>query len=176
MKKRLLALIMVLSLALSLVPVGAAAPIDSGSEDNGATGFAQQIKDAGGTTYYDKNGNLVTDSGAELGKDNVVVEMSKTIQGTDTENEFDVTLQVKTNQKVTEISTESPDAAVVLVLDVSNSMDDCVNCGKEENNDIHKGDSTTTYYCNGSSGSTYERHWHSYGWTGRFDCRNCHKK
>ena len=132
MKKRLLALIMVLSLALSLVPVGAAAPIDSGSEDNGATGSAQQIKDAGGTTYYDKNGNLVTDSGAELGKDNVVVEMSKTIQGTNTENEFDVTLQVKTNQKVTEISTESPDAAVVLVLDVSNSMDYCVNCGKEK--------------------------------------------
>ena len=176
MKKRLLALIMVLSLALSLVPVGAAAPTDAGLEDNGVTGSAQQIKDEGGTTYYDKNGDLVTTPGAELGKDDVVVEMSKTIQGTDTENEFDVTLQVKTNQKVTEISTESPDAAVVLVLDVSNSMDDCVNCGKEENTDIHKGDSTTTYYCNGSSGSTYERHWHSYGWTGRFDCRNCHKK
>ncbi len=149
MKKRLLALIMVLSLALSLVPVGAAAPIDSGSEDNGATGSARQIHDEGGTTYYDKNGDLVTTPGAELGKNNVVVEMSKTIEGTNTENEFDVTLQVKTNQKVTEISTESPDAAVVLVLDVSNSMDYCVNCGKEKNKH-HK-----SWWCGDGQGTTY---------------------
>ncbi len=131
MKKRLLALIMVLSLALSLVPVGAAAPTDAGPADSGATGSAQQIENEGGTTYYKADGTKA-ESGT-LGENGVVVEMSKTIQGTNTENEFDVTLQVKTNQKVTEISTESPDAAVVLVLDVSNSMDDCVNCGRGKN-------------------------------------------
>ena len=116
MKKRLLALIMVLSLALSLVPVGAAAPTDAGPADSGATGSAQQIENEGGTTYYKADGTKA-ESGT-LGENGVVVEMSKTIEGTNTENEFDVTLQVKTNQKVTEISTESPDAAVVLVLDV----------------------------------------------------------
>ena len=164
MKKRLLALIMVLSLALSLVPVGAAAPIDSGSEDNGATGSARQIQDKGGTTYYKADGTKA-ESGT-LGKDGVVVEMSKTIQGTNTENEFDVTLQVKTNQKVTEISTESPDAAVVLVLDVSNSMDDCVNCGKEKDDVAHTGSEKTVYYC--YDGGTYE--------PGRRGiCRNCER-
>ena len=137
MKKRLLALIMVLSLALSLVPVGAAAPTNAGSEDNGATGSAQQIKNKGGTTYYDKNGNLVTTPGAELGKDNVVVEMSKTIQGTDTENEFEVTLNVKTSQDIKELSSVNPDAAVVLVIDVSNSMEKCVTCGQNEKSDNH---------------------------------------
>lgn len=146
MKKRLLALIMVLSLALSLVPVGAAAPTDAGPADSGATGSAQQIENEGGTTYYKADGTKA-ESGT-LGENGVVVEMSKTIEGTNTENEFDVTLQVKTNQKVTEISTESPDAAVVLVLDVSNSMDDCVNCGKEK--DKHKkgwcGDGQGTMY------------------------------
>lgn len=164
MKKRLLALIMVLSLALSLVPVGAAAPIDSGSEDNGATGSARQIQDKGGTTYYKADGTKA-ESGT-LGKDGVVVEMSKTIQGTNTENEFDVTLQVKTNQKVTEISTESPDAAVVLVLDVSNSMDDCVNCGKEKDDVAHTGSEKTVYYC--YDGGTYEP-------GGRGICRNCER-
>ena len=116
MKKRLVALIMVMALALSLVPVGATGD----SETNGGNGNSDtQIVNEGGTVYYDKTGNRVEDA-TEL-DDNAVVAMSKTVKQTE-ENQFEVTLQVKTNQKVTELTSETPDAAVVLVIDLSNSM------------------------------------------------------
>ena len=116
MKKRLVALIMVMALALSLVPVGATGD----SEANGGNGNSDtQIVNGGGTVYYDSTGNRVEDA---TGLDNnAVVAMSKSIEQTD-ENQFEVTLQVKTNQKVTELTSETPDAAVVLVIDLSNSM------------------------------------------------------
>ena len=47
--------------------------------------------------------------------------MSKTIAGTGTENQFEITLEVTTTQKLDELKV-SADAAVVLVMDVSNSM------------------------------------------------------
>ena len=116
MKKRLVALIMVMALALSLVPVGATGD----SEANGGNGNSDtQIVNGGGTVYYDKNGHRV--EGATGLDDNAVVAMSKTVKQTE-ENQFEVTLQVKTNQKVTELTSETPDAAVVLVIDLSNSM------------------------------------------------------
>ena len=116
MKKRLVALIMVMALALSLVPVGATGV----SETNGGNGNSDtQIVNGGGTVYYDKNGHRV--EGATGLDDNAVVAMSKTVKQTE-ENQFEVTLQVKTNQKVTELTSETPDAAVVLVIDLSNSM------------------------------------------------------
>ena len=49
------------------------------------------------------------------------VEVSKTIEATGTENLFDITLNVKTTQKIEEQAT-SPDASVVLILDLSDSM------------------------------------------------------
>ena len=99
MKKRLLALIMVLSLALSLVPVSAA-PIGTGEQN-----------------LIDKNGSMQSaeDSAGQ-------VQHSKTIVQTG-ENKFDITLTVKTSQKI-EKQVVSEDAAVVLVLDNSSSMDD----------------------------------------------------
>ena len=99
MKKRLLALIMVLSLALSLVPVSAA-PIGTGEQN-----------------LIDKNGSMQSaeDSDGQ-------VQHSKTIEQTG-ENKFDITLTVKTSQKIEE-QVVSEDAAVVLVLDNSSSMDD----------------------------------------------------
>ena len=116
MKKRLVALIMVMALALSLVPVGATGD----SEANGGNGNSDtQIVNGGGTVYYDKNGYRV--EGATGLDDNAVVAMSKTVRQTE-ENQFEVTLQVKTNQKVNELTSETPDAAVVLVIDLSNSM------------------------------------------------------
>ena len=132
MKKRLVALIMVMALALSLVPVGATGD----SEANGGNGNSDtQIVDEGGKVFYDKNGKQVDAS--ELGDKDSVVEMSKTVAETGEENEFLVTLNVKTNQNLTELSSANPDAAVVLVLDVSGSMDWCVHCGKEK--DDHYG-------------------------------------
>ena len=116
MKKRLVALIMVMALALSLVPVGATGD----SEANGGNGNSDtQIVNGGGTVYYDKNGYRV--EGATGLDDNAVVAMSKTVRQTE-ENQFEVTLKVKTNQKVNELTSETPDAAVVLVIDLSNSM------------------------------------------------------
>ena len=116
MKKRLVALIMVMALALSLVPVGATGV----SKTNGDNGNSDtQIVNGGGTVYYDTNGHRV--EGATELNDDAVVAMSKTVKQTE-ENQFEVTLQVKTNQKVTELTSETPDAAVVLVIDLSNSM------------------------------------------------------
>lgn len=69
----------------------------------------------GGTLYYDKNGNPV--HSFEEG----VVEVSKTIKKLPGENEFRIDLEVKTKNEV-QVNKEYPDAAVVLVMDVSNSM------------------------------------------------------
>ena len=125
MKKRLVALIMVMALALSLVPVGATGV----SKTNGDNGNSDtQIVDGGGTVYYDKNGHRV--EGATGLDDNAVVAMSKTVNTTEKENEFEVTLQIQTNQKVTELSSETPDAAVVLVIDLSASMTESGGQGK----------------------------------------------
>ena len=64
-----------------------------------------QVCDRGGT-------NANTDDG---------VSVSKTIAGTDLENVFDITLRVQTNQKISELTSE-PDMAVVIVMDISNTM------------------------------------------------------
>lgn len=49
------------------------------------------------------------------------VAVSKTIEGTDQENVFDITLNVLTKDVVTEIQKE-PDMAVAIVMDISNTM------------------------------------------------------
>lgn len=78
-----------------------------------------QIVTQGETLYYDSNGNLVAVSPV-LGE-NSVVSVSKTVAGTNTENEFEVNLEVKTTVDISDV-TISDDAAVVLVLDMSSSM------------------------------------------------------
>ena len=50
------------------------------------------------------------------------VQVSKTITPTDTENVFDITVQAVTTEDLKKVEI-SPDAAVVLVMDVSNSME-----------------------------------------------------
>ena len=78
-----------------------------------------QITSNGYTRYYNKTGAEVTTLPV-LG-DNAVVSVSKTIEGTENENEFAITLDVKTSLDISEVEI-SPDAAVVLVLDISGSM------------------------------------------------------
>lgn len=51
------------------------------------------------------------------------VEVSKTIEETKLENYFDITLTVKTSSKIEEIIT-AQDIAVVIVMDISNTMND----------------------------------------------------
>ncbi|MBQ6856037.1 MAG: VWA domain-containing protein, partial [Lachnospiraceae bacterium] len=59
--------------------------------------------------------------GGETVSDDQKVSVSKVITGSDTENTFDITLSVTTKEKIEEIINE-PDLAVVLVMDISNSM------------------------------------------------------
>ncbi|MCL1917666.1 MAG: SpaA isopeptide-forming pilin-related protein [Peptococcaceae bacterium] len=80
-----------------------------------------QVVEPGGTRYYDTTGAEVTTGSPVLGSDNVVVSTSKTVEGTDAENEFIVTLDIKTSVDITDVKM-SADAAVVLILDISNSM------------------------------------------------------
>ena len=97
----------------------------------GATGQTsqQQIDGEGSPMYYaiDKDGNITGEGQSSPvvkpegeGSDRVV--MSKSIKGTENENEFDITLSVSTTEDLENLAI-SPDAAVVLVMDVSNSME-----------------------------------------------------
>jgi len=110
MKKVLAA---VLALAIMLLPLSAFA--------EGASN-AQIVKN-GGERYYDANGNEV--SASELGANGAVVGLSKTIEGTGLENEFDITLTVESTLKQEENwkITTVPDAAVVLTIDMSGTME-----------------------------------------------------
>lgn len=78
-----------------------------------------QIIDQGHIRYYDTDGMEVNTS-PQLGK-NAVVSVEKSIEGTEIENEFLVTLDVKTSVDISNVKISS-DAAVVLTLDVSASM------------------------------------------------------
>ena len=78
---------------------------DSGELLNASEPSDVQVKDRGGPN--------TSDDGS--------VSVSKTISGTDLENVFDITLQVQTSKNVSEI-TQEPDMAVVIVMDISNTM------------------------------------------------------
>lgn len=105
--KKIVSFLMVFSLLLAFVPEAFAA-----SSQN-------QIVANGITRYYNSTGGEVM-SAPSLG-DNAVVSVAKTIKATDVENEFEMTLDVKTSVDIREVNV-SADAAVVLVLDLSNSM------------------------------------------------------
>ena len=138
MKKRLVALIMVMALALSLVPVGAAG--DSNTPSEAETTQATNQIDGGKTPQYyqyDKDSGKFGETGnsqSEVynnnsGEPNVTI--SKEIKATGTENQFDVTLKVQADEAI-ETSSKQPDAAIVLVIDVSTSMEYCAECGRNE--------------------------------------------
>ena len=127
-KFSLLSLILAFMLLVSLSPAGAA-------ETNQVTSSQQSV-----TYYYDAKGTKINAS--SLSGD-AVVEMKKFVEqrldasGNPIENEFLVTLQVRTTERIEELSSDTPDAAVTLVVDVSNSMDDCYHCGEEASHSNH---------------------------------------
>ena len=82
---------------------------------------ADQITNQGGTRYYDDTGAEVTESQSPVLGDNAAVSVAKTIEETDVENEFIINLEVNTATNISGVSL-SGDAAVVLVLDISDSM------------------------------------------------------
>ena len=71
------------------------------------------------TTEMPSDQQVIDRGGAEESPDGVKI--SKTIQGTELENVFDITLTVQTPTKVSEFY-EEPDMAVVIVMDISNTM------------------------------------------------------
>ncbi len=89
------------------IAVAAAAP----------TGFALRSVDAD----VPPSDVQVTDHGGSNASDDSAVIVSKTISGTDTENVFDITLTVQTSASIEEVY-EEPDMAVVIVMDISRTM------------------------------------------------------
>ena len=104
--KRLLAMVMVVSMTMSLLS-GMASAAEETSDIK--TSDIQIVKQ-GGKVYYLANGENAS-------SENFDVWTSKTIAGTENEDEFEVTLQVGTTMKAI-----PNDVAVVLVMDASGSM------------------------------------------------------
>lgn len=71
----------------------------------------------------DASDKQVSNWGGATTSEDGLVTVSKTIDGTDTENVFDITLTVQTQQKIEEIY-RKPDMSVVIVMDISNTMND----------------------------------------------------
>ncbi|MCL1794624.1 MAG: Cna B-type domain-containing protein [Oscillospiraceae bacterium] len=103
------------TIAMMLVAVMAIAILPGSVEAETPPPSGVQIAGQGAWTYYDGDGKSTAD------ENNFVVATNKTIEGTEEENVFDITLQVKTTVETQNIEV-SPDAAVVLVIDISNSM------------------------------------------------------
>lgn len=70
-------------------------------------------------TILDSSSQILNHGGANVATDGTRV--SKVISGTSLENIFDITLTVETSQKIEEVY-EEPDMAVVIVMDISNTM------------------------------------------------------
>lgn len=115
--KRTLALLLSTIMILGLLPVSAFAAFDN---------TRQQIVNTGGTNYYSNTGEP-----QQKKDDSTAVEVTKEVSPhkDGAENHFTIDLSVTTNQHVEEIH-YSEDSAVVLVLDVSGSMNACAECGK----------------------------------------------
>lgn len=112
--------ILSLVLAAGVVFSGGISNLYASAQDGTPKDNSSQIRNE--YAVMDKEGNFIrlaedpTESAADE-----KVQVSKTITPTDTENVFDINLKVVTREEVEEIEI-SPDAAVVLVMDVSNSM------------------------------------------------------
>lgn len=95
------------SMKAAAMPMAAAeaGDMEAGSDAAASAPSDVQVHDRGGEKKAEEDG----------------VSVSKTIEGTDLENVFDITLQVQTSHKIEEI-TQEPDMAVVIVMDISNTM------------------------------------------------------
>ena len=96
------------------------AAYDGYDDDNGEIAlFAQNAPALVQSTNAPSSRQIKEGGGSNESSDGVSV--SKTIAGTDLENVFDITLQVRTPRTVDEVI-EEPDMAVVIVMDISNTM------------------------------------------------------
>ena len=120
--KRALSLLMALVMSLSLVQITAFA-VETDSKDQIMPGYYEV--DANGNIWKGANGSDVTTTNPSRTEGGYT--LSKTIAETNVENQFNITLQVVTQQTV-----KTNDAAVQLVIDTSGSMAYCAVCGKKE--------------------------------------------
>ena len=121
---RILSVVMAFCLLLSAMPLPTMAEetgtVPSNEATNGSYVNGEWTEGGNGSTSYNIDGTDVT--------------LSKTatpVEGM--ENTFDITLKVQTSTTTT-IHTAS--GAVVLVVDVSGSMDYCAECGGEDNHEV----------------------------------------
>ena len=112
--KKALALILTLIMVLGLMPAAMAATEPASQQQ---IGNYTPANDTDGT-LGEPTAGIPSEKILENGK----VIISKTIAATQTENVFDITLTVKTTEEIKEVTSEAADAAVVLVIDISNSM------------------------------------------------------
>ena len=68
----------------------------------------------------------VVSIGGEESRADGLVKVSKTIEGTDTENVFDITLRVETKERL-QTQLEAADTAIVIVMDISQTMNYTIN-------------------------------------------------
>ena len=119
--KRLLTWVLVLIMALSMLPLNVLAAEVSEKPD-----VVQG--------HYNENG-VWTEGALIQDLPNGVDSVSKTAEPTGNSNEYTVTLQVQTRETTT---VTSPEAAAVLVIDISNSMKDCLETGRWHDLGSHK--------------------------------------
>ncbi len=114
-----LALIMILSTSGLVTAFATVLPVGVSYES------AQQIVSGGATGSNPAQYSYYKADGTTAGSGNYDVALKKTVSGTEAnaENVFDIKLEVMTTQDLGELEI-SADAAVVLVMDVSNSMKD----------------------------------------------------
>ncbi len=122
MGRRGLSFFLALVMCISLVQITAFAAGEASE---------QQIVKNGTETYWDAIQKKVEETG------DWITSVKKTIEGTETENKFKITLDVKTTFDTKTVQVAS-DTDVVLVIDVSGSMGYCSACGKNHESHGHQ--------------------------------------
>lgn len=130
-RKRGLALLMCICMIFTLLPFSVFAEDAENGNRGGTEGTAQQSVvygkyDNGTWKQYAEAKDTVTETVDTQGN---TITLKKTATPTGNENEYKIDLEVITTETS---STKAGDAATVLVIDVSGSMDKCAECGYTE--------------------------------------------
>ena len=131
--KRILSMVMALCLTMGMLPTAAFATGDN-------VGPYQGYDEKGQTT----DAEILTAEQSVKNTEEGKLQFSKTIKENSNDT-FDITLKVTTTEELEKIPVTA-DAAVVLVLDVSGSMDFCIVCGYHWNGKRLVHDSGCMYY------------------------------
>ena len=108
--KKVFAILLCISMLMSMLSISAFAASDKETQAD------KQIVSDGGTNYYKADGSTGS-------KDDHAVALSKNVLATGEENVFDIELKVETSLDRSKVVDCTPDAAVVLTIDMSGTMD-----------------------------------------------------